>query len=394
MSENKQTSNNERYIREQASGFLENIGVKYYRYMAKKAGIGEIAEMSIDDLPPDEVMCSLASNITQFAAIIAFGVGALTTVISVWFEWRYYERMDEVLYYFYYGLIVALMLVIEMGVLFWLSLRTVHGLACLTGHHYVHDDPTLPDNDAVANILARAALEVPDPVIHYLGIDPLKHAPRTKLLFISLVYKAKVVLSGLVVKFLLIRVFGKGSSRLGFTWIAIPITGIWDAFVMYKVAKEARLRLFGNRLAHHIADSVMQPELINKLSPKAQEGALRAVATTMVLSQNYHPNMLILMIKLSESFNAKENNDYDNWDKFLSVLDEVEEHERYFILDLLSISAAFDGNLSALELEHLPLAFKEHTEVYMQRIKNLTEALLNGRIHEAKDLCLLDFEAG
>ena len=55
MSENIEPPKHEHYVREQASGFLENIGVKYYRHMAKKAGIGRMAEMPIDDLPPAPV---------------------------------------------------------------------------------------------------------------------------------------------------------------------------------------------------------------------------------------------------------------------------------------------------------------------------------------------------
>ncbi|MCK5872795.1 MAG: hypothetical protein KAG26_08215 [Methylococcales bacterium] len=394
MSETKQTSNNVAYKREQSSGFLEKIGVKYYQYMAKKAGIDKVADIAIDDLPSDEITCALANSLTNFAAIIAFSIGALTTMVSVWFEWQYHERIDDTVYYISYGVIVLSMLIIEMGVLFWLSLRTVHGLACLTGHHHDENDPLLSDDDAVPNILARAALEVPDPVIHYLGIDPLKHVPKTKLLFVGLLYKAKVILSGLIVKFLLVRVFGKGSSRLGFTWVAIPVTGIWDAFVMYKVAKEARLRLFGNRLAYHIADEIMQPELMDNLSAKTRECAIRAVATTMVLSQNYHPNMLILLVKLCDTFEIEGACEYDNWEDFLTLLNELPEPERYFILDLLCVSAAFDGYLSALEKEHLPEAFGEYTDVYMQRLENLVDALLNGRLHEAKELCKLDFEVG
>ena len=394
MSENKQISAKSSYAREEESGFLEKMGVKYYRYMAKKAGVDQLAETPIDDLPPDDVMRSLASNITHFAAIIAFSIGALTTVVSVWFEWKYHGRMDDVYYYLCYGLIVAVMLAIEMAVLFWLGLRTVHALACLTGHHHANDDPLLPGNDAVANILARAALEVPDPVVHYLGIDPLKHVPKTKLLFISVLYKAKVILSGLIVKFILVRVFGKGTTRLGFTWVAVPVTGIWDAFVMYKVSKEARLRLFGNRLAHYLADSVLAPELFNHLSVKAREGAIRAVATTMVLTQSYHPNMLILLIKLCDAFQIEEKTEYDNWEDFLVVLNEVEEHEHAFILDVLCVSAAFDGQLSRLEREFLPQAFGEYTEIYFQRMEKLTEVLLNGQLHKAKELCKLDFEPG
>jgi hypothetical protein len=256
------------------------------------------------------------------------------------------------------------------------------------------NDDSLADTDTVPNMLARAALEVPDPVIHYLGIDPLKHIPKTQLLFVGVLYKAKVLLSSLLIKFILVRLFGKGSSRLGFQWVAIPVTGIWDAFVMYKVAKEARLRLFGHRLARHIADDIMQPELMDQLSPKAREGAIRAVATTMVLSQNHHPNMLVLLVKMCETFTVKEDSEYDNWTDFLALLDEVTEPERYFILDLLCVSAAFDGHLSKLEREHLPQAFAEHTDVYMSRIEELIAALLNGRLHKAKELCKLDFEAG
>jgi len=91
----------------------------------------------------------------------------------VWFEWEYAGRLDNLLYYSCYLLLITAMLGLEMTVLFWLGLRTVHQLACLTGHHNSHDDPFLTDAYTVPNMLARAALEVPDPVIHYLGIDPL-----------------------------------------------------------------------------------------------------------------------------------------------------------------------------------------------------------------------------
>ena len=392
MSETTETPNSNRYQREQPAGFLEKVGVKYYQYLAKKAGIVDTRVIAIDDLPPDNIMCSVADNITLFAAIIAFSVGALTTVVSVWFEWRYAGRIHDFLYYLSYTLIVLLMLAIEMTVLFWLGLRTVHGLACLTGHYHAHDE-ILSDTDALPNMLVRAALEVPDPVIRYLGIDPLKYIPKSQLVLAGLLYKTKVILSSLVIKYILVRVFGKGSSRLGFQWVAIPVTGIWDAVVIHRVAREARLRLFGNRLARHIADDIMRPELIDNLSPKAREGAIRAVATTMVLSQNVHPNMLVLLVKLSETFAINGSHEYDNWDDFLTLLGEVTEPERYFILDLLCVSAAFDGHLSRMERHHLPQAFKEHTEVYMSRLEELINALLDGHLHKAKALCVLDFEA-
>lgn len=382
------------YVREKKPGFLENLGVKYYQYLGKQAGTDNLQNLTIDELPADVTLQALAGNITAFAAVIAFSIGALTTFVTIWVEWTYQESMETTNYYFLYGSVLVVMLFIELAVLFWLGLKTVYSLACLTGHNQASKDSCLPVDDSVPNILARAALEVPDPIIHYLGIDPLKHLSKSKLFMVAALYKAKVILSSLAVKFLLIRVAGKGAVRTAFTWVAIPITGFWDAFTLYKVAREARLRLFGHKLAEHIVTNILTEDMIARLSPTTREGAVRAVATMMVLAQNYHPNLLVLLIKLCDTFEIKESSEYDNWEDFLALLGQVSEPERYFLLDLLCVSAAFDGQLSRLEKHHLPEAFKELTDIYMQRTRQLKNMLISGQLHAAKELCTLDFSPG
>jgi hypothetical protein len=382
------------YVRKEEPGLLENLGVKYYRYLGNKSGTAGLRNLTIDELPSDITLQTLAGNITGFAALIAFAIGALTTFVTIWVEWTYQGTMDSTSYYLLYGSVLAVMLLIELAVLYWLGLKTVYSLACLTGHNQASGDSWMPVDDAVPNILARAALEVPDPVIHYLGIDPLKHLSKSKLFMAAALYKAKVVLSSMAVKYLLIRIAGKGKARTAFNWVAIPVTGFWDAFTLYKVAREARLRLFGNKLAEHIVTHILTDDMIALLSPAAREGAVRAVATMMVLAQNYHPNLLVLLIRLCNTFEIKGNSEYDNWEDFLSVLDQVSDPERYFLLDLLSVSAAFDGQLSRMEKHHLPEAFKELTDVYMLRINKLKNMLISGQLHAAKELCTLDFSPG
>ncbi len=394
MSELNKKTIKSAYQREEDPSFIERMGVKYYHYLAKKSGTADMQNIHIDDLPPDITLQTLASNITVFAAVIAFAVGALTTYISIWVEVTYKDTMETVPYYLLYGSVLASMLLMEMSILFWLGLKTVYSLACLTGHNQSTKGSCLPGDDAVPNILARAALEVPDPIIHYLGIDPLKHLSKSKLFLVALLYKAKVFLSSFVVKFVLVRLFGKGETRQAFSWIAAPITGLWGAFTLYKVAQEARLRLFGNKLAAYIANEQLTDNFIDQLSPKAREGSIRAIATMMVLAQNYHPNMLVLLLRLSDTFTIDEECEYDNWEQFLELLEQVSTEERYFLLDLLSVSAAFDGHLSQLEKHHLPEAFKELTETYMERTEKLKTYLLKGQLHAAKDLCTLDFKPG
>ena len=381
-------------VSEYKPSLLERWGVRYFDYLGEKFGTSELQNLTIDQLPADAVLQSLSANITGFAGIVAFGVGSLTTLVTIWIEWHYKSILPATQYYTLYLTTLAVMLVIEFSVLFWLGLRTVYSLSCLTGHHQSSVDSLLPVEYATSTMLARAAMELPDPVVYYLGIDPLKHLSKSKLFMVAALYKAKVVLSSLLARIVLADTFGKGGSRTAFSWIAIPITGFWDAFTLYKVAKEARLRLFGHKLAEYLTVQILTEDLLDNLSPQAREGAVRAVATMMVLAQNYHPNMLILLTRISATFDRDNHCEYDDWDSFLKVLDAVEEHERYFLLDLLCVASAFDGKLSRLEKYHLPQAYKELTDIYMQRAQQLTTMLIEGRIHAAKALCTLDFHPG
>ena len=378
-------------VSEYKPSLLERWGVRYFDYLGEKFGTAALQNLTIDELPADAVLQSLSANITGFAAIVAFGIGSLTTFVTVWIEWHYKSVLPSTEYYTLYLCVLAFMLIIEFAVLFWLGLRTVYSLSCLTGHHQSSMDSLLPVEYATSMMLARAAMELPDPVVHYLGIDPLKHLSKSKLFMVAALYKAKVVLSSLMARIVLTDTFGKGGSRTAFSWIAIPITGFWDAFTLYKVAKEARLRLFGHKLAEYLAQQILTDDLMASLSPQAREGAVRAVATMMVLAQNYHPNMLVLLTRISATFDMDNHADYDDWDNFLKILNTVEEHERYFLLDLLCVASAFDGKLSRLEKYHLPQAYQELTDTYMQRAQQITTMLIDGRIHAAKALCMLDF---
>ena len=102
------------------------------------------------------------------------------------------------------------------------------------------------------------------------------------------------------------------------------------------------LQDFGT-LSEYFAQQILTDDLMASLSPQAREGAVRAVATMMVLAQNYHPNMLVLLIRIGATFDMDNRADYDDWDRFLKILNTVEAHERYFLLDLLCEASSFDG---------------------------------------------------
>ncbi|MCC6274787.1 MAG: hypothetical protein IT569_02930 [Leptospiraceae bacterium] len=239
--------------------------------------------------------------------------------------------------------------------------------------------------------MARAALEVPDPVRNYLGIDPLARVSKKKLILIGFVYKLKILLSNVVAKLILRRLAGKSILRISVAYVSVIITGLWNAIVLLKTVKEARLRLFGNLIARYIAKELFTEVKIGSLSERTRIGCIQAIGNSIVLTQNYHPNMLILLVRLSEILKIREDRDFANWESFLETLRVVDVKEKFFLLNILTVAAAFDGKLSRLEKKDLREAYGEYTEIYYGRISDLKNHLLAGRYNAAKSMCDLSF---
>jgi hypothetical protein len=370
---------------------MERQGVRYYGQLAQRQ---RVKLSSPNELPPDTVLRRKSALITFWGGLVAFLIGAGTTVITVWVEVEFERELAWYSYYSLQGSITILLLIVELAVLFWVAVRTVHALARLAGLTHTDDEPLLPGPDNVPNLLARAALEIPDPVVQFMGIDPLRKASKLKLVATGVLYKAKIFLSNAGAKFLAQRILGKGAARVSVSWVAVPITGLWNWLVLWKVAREARLRLFGYWLVHHLTREVLTEDRFLHMSTRGKLVCIRAVAVTMVLTQRYHPNMLMLLNRLATLLNIQDGDDYDNLAVFYDELHKLEPHERWFVLDLLCVAVAMDGRLTKLERKYLQEAFGEHTEQYYTRIRHLVKQLRRGSLHEALADARLDFVPG
>lgn len=373
-------------------GLFEKWGINYFTRLARNSA--NHANEGMDRFArSDDEMVSRVNRITAAGCIVAFVIGGISAGGSVLAELLTNDQ-SMLIQYSWIGGVTAVLTLIEFAVLFIVSIRVVFGIARITGHDRMGDRSDLL---MIPNLLSRAALEIPDPVRQVFGIDPLARVSKKKMLVVGLLYKAKIALSNVLAKLILKRIMGKGGFRVAtasIAWITVPITGLWNAIVTIKVAKEARLRLFGNLLAEHIAGNILTDSMLGQLSPDAKMGCLQAVGNSVVLTQNYHPNMLILLVRIAKALNIKEGRGFEDWNLFLETLSRLPEGEKYFVLDLLAVSTAFDGKLSSLEKKMLPQAFQEHTGIYMERIVKLKNLLHAGRLNEAKTLCKLDFEAG
>jgi len=364
----------------QIDRLFEELGIKYFSYLQKK--VEDKNYHHIEGIPSDRVLKVIAQTTTQNSVIIAFLIGALTTVPAVFFEMTYKDSMPVKEFYIYLSLITFFMLVIELGVLYWLSLKAVYSLANILGYENLEIDPGMPDEYQIEKLLVRTALELPDPNIKYLGIDLQKNISQKEILLLSLLYKAKVILSSIVLKLLLRKVFARFGVRVGFEWVSIPVTAFWDAFVMAKVIKDAKLRLFGYQLSQFIIYQIFTKEFLQNMPYDLRRVSIRAVASIVVLSKHYHPNNLLILVKLSQNLKINDEDDYDNKDIFLKEYEKLSKDEKEFIKALVVIVAAFDGKLSSQERLFLPKIFKEETQKYFNDIEKIIDLLEDGALHK------------
>jgi len=253
---------------------------------------------------------------------------------------------------------------------------------------------------SITNILSRAALELHDPELHILGIDPFKRVSKMNLLLLGLLYKCKIVLTNFIAKRILLLTVGTTvaagmvAGGISINYIALPVECFWNALVIRRVVREARLRLFGFALCHEVADRILKEGALHRLSGEARIGCLRAIGNAVVLARNYHPNMIVLLLRLQHLLHLSKDHHYDDWNLFLETLGRVTEKERIFLLNLFTIAVAFDGRISRVEKDNMKDAYGKYYEQYQPRLIQLTDHLREGRLNAAAALCKIDFTAG
>lgn len=241
--------------------------------------------------------------------------------------------------------------VIEIGYLYWDGVRAVRELARASGVRLYSGD-TLQRGVALA--LARAALELPSPNSNVLSVDPYREATRWRVVLASLVYKAKIALTGFVAKALLRRAFGRLATRAALEAVAIPVTAVWNMVVCRWVIREARLRAMGPSLARELAAWLTT---IDGTEVKLELVAW-ALGTSVVKNRQVHPNWSALVEELGLPAGLSESGrDLGDCTRFLGALKAAPGVERRAALRALIAAAILDGKVSRLELAWLEVTF-------------------------------------
>jgi hypothetical protein len=366
---------------------LERFGLYYLDFFRKID-----SDHSVFDLT-DAELTKRVNKITWRGIILSCIVGIVCVFPTVWVDVRFAEASFFV-HYGWVAIVTLVSIAIELYLLFIIALHAVYQVSELINLRASEAELEQDGLFSVKHILARTALELPDPEMKIMGIDPFKRISKRNLFVLGLLYKAKIFVSNIVLKYALIFFVGKTIFGISILYEALLVECFWNAVVIRKVVHEARLRLFGFALANQIGKTVIATNALETLTPLAEQGCLRAIGNAVVMAQNYHPNMIILLLRFQQILQIDALDKYDDWNIFVETLQKVSPEERNFLLDLFTVSAAFDGKLSSMETENLKAAYGSDFEIYFPRLMRLTDYLKKGKLNAALVDCKLDFKAG
>jgi hypothetical protein len=230
---------------------------------------------------------------------------------------------------------------LEVSFLYWSHLNAMLSLTQATGATMGSDEGSLAD------AMARAALELPDPTRIIEGINPRRETSRAGLIMAVILYKLKRGLTSFFFKFAIRQTATREVLKTFAPLIAIPISGSWNAFVSYRILREARMRVLGPSATEEMISTLLDHH--PPLSEIGKSMLLRAVGVAMVRKRCAHPNLLLLLRTLVKRTGAVKAKELDNPRLFLRALPKITAEEQRLSLIVLQIGFMLDGSLSRKE---------------------------------------------
>ncbi|MFB5652268.1 hypothetical protein ACE5IS_16610 [Leptospira wolffii] len=365
-------------------GFLEKWGIRILEDYVRKQGKAMVDEKISADFFPRSTW------IIRWVTFLGLQVGFWTTYLIILVEKLFPESPEFLSSEFiekwsYAGSALAIGTILEFYLLYKLGLWAAFRLFRLSGMELEKDPDLVTGN---ANLLSRMALEIPDPDLRLLDIDPLRLTDKRSLLIRTFFYKAKVLLSNLIAKIVLRKILARNSLRVYADYIAAPITAIWDGVVLYLILIELRIRLLSRVIAKEIADQILERK--NTLSEDAKVAFIAAIGNSVVFTQRFHPNLEYMLIKLYKGFGMEAlEHSFDDLETFGGLISKLSEPEKEACLRLLSVACSFDGKLSSFEAKHIKRVLGDSAQERLDSIRVLSAHIRNGNLEACRERCRL-----
>ncbi len=340
---------------------LERVAVQYFaRRSERKAEVAAPPAAPADAvhfLNPQER--AAMKRVTQGAVFRAGLAGALSGGISavaeVWAtpfapEGTPLFSTGSLTFWAIVGGATGIAAVAEILFLYWDILRSTHELAGAAGLELFGTNRKTSDA-ALVDALARAALELPNPMFDPRGINPRRESSKLGLFLASLAYKAKVGVTNFLVKMLLRRILARvlvrGTLQALLPFVGVPVTAAWNAIVTWWILREARIRAMGPSASQELVDLIFADA--PNLSDAGRLSAARAVAASIVRTQDLHPNLSALLDEVMVHVKDTGKAELDDVGEFLAQLKVLPPQELRVTLQVLAIACIVDGRFTTRE---------------------------------------------
>jgi hypothetical protein len=168
--------------------------------------------------------------------------------------------------------------------------------------------PVDDDRAFIAAALARSALQVGNPKKMAYGVDPVQHVSKGRIFVGAAVYMGKKGLTTIFLKLMLKRVFVRAAAKSVLSFVAVPVNGLWNAFVMMLVMREIRVCSIGPSFIYSaLTDLTRGYDTSNHKTPalcsityRTRAQMIRAIGICIVNKKELHPN-LETMLRLLRS---------------------------------------------------------------------------------------------
>lgn len=365
---------------------LERVGVQYFQRRSQRLA-GPVSTDAVHVINADER--TAMRRVERGAVLRSAAAGALSgfasAIAEVWAtplvpDGAPFFSAQSLEFWLIVGGVTLVASILEILFIYWDTLRSVHELARVAGLRLFGS--TEPETQAeLAEALARAALELPNPVDGPYGINSRRDSSRAMLVIASLVYKAKIGLTSFVFKLVLRRVLSRvvvrGVVNTLLPFVAVPVTAVWNGLITWWVLKEARIRAMGPSALDELVEQVFAQA--GALSDAGRLAALRAVASSIVRTQDLHPNLVALLSRVAGRVGDVRGAELDDVGEFLRSLKALTAAELSLTLQLLAIACIVDGRFSARERTLFTDALSAAGRpVALDRVEALRRAFVHG----------------
>ena len=241
----------------------------------------------------DSLKALFTSTRLRYFTVFAFLIGFVLTIPIIYMEihWKVFAfdtvSMENLLRYFFW---LTVLIVIEFYLLFALGFYLLSYYIYHIYHMY-RDEVGYIKEEAFLAMLGRTVMELPEKNIVKFNVDHQEHSDRERLMW-ALLYKIKVVLTNVVLKFAMKKILTRTSFRVYSPYVAALGTGAWDAFVFYKTAKESHYKITVRFVILYL--------LAHKRELLLKEVHLKAILARYFYYGEYNNNFDFFLTKLYE----------------------------------------------------------------------------------------------